>query len=114
MDFRVPIPSGNTQKQVQKAFGITPEVHESIPDQLYHLLKSTNHESDTSVIRVVNGIYAHDGYKFVEKFTDLVKSFGNFDLVDFNKSSETRTQINGWVGSVTNDKIPELLPDGTI
>jgi serpin B len=68
-------------------------------------------------LNVINSIWGQTDYPFLDAFLDcLALNYGaGLRIVDFmNKPEECRTTINGWVEEQTEDRIEELLPQGSI
>jgi serpin B len=68
-------------------------------------------------LRVVNSIWGREGYPFLSSFLDtLATDYGaGLRVLDFvNASEESRLIINGWVEEQTEQRIKDLLPEGSI
>ena len=66
---------------------------------------------------IANSLWAQTGLAFEQTFLDLLSSEydAGVELVDYvNDAEGARTEINGWVADQTEDRIPELLAEGTI
>lgn len=66
---------------------------------------------------IANSIWAEKTYEFLPSFLEtLARNYGaGARLVDYiNNPEGARLAINGWVSDETNDRIPELLPQGVI
>ncbi|WP_436346699.1 serpin family protein [Natronorubrum sp. FCH18a] len=64
-----------------------------------------------------NATWADEGYPFDDEFLDLLEVYyeAGDHLVDFSGSpEEARQEINEWVEERTNDRIEDLLPEGSI
>ncbi|MCU4973631.1 serpin family protein [Halobacteria archaeon AArc-m2/3/4] len=64
-----------------------------------------------------NAVWGQDGYGFSEEYLELLEAYygAGMELVDFSGSpEEARQQINEWVEAQTNDRIEDLLPEGSI
>lgn len=75
--------------------------------------------SGTSVVElsIVNSLWGQAGLTFGSSFLDLLAAeYGaGLELVDYRTAPETaRTAINDWVDEATQQRIPELLAEGTI
>ncbi|XP_042629190.1 leukocyte elastase inhibitor-like isoform X4 [Cyprinus carpio] len=69
------------------------------------------------VLSLANHLYGEQSYQFVEKFLNDTKTYYKAELeeVDFKKKSEAaRVNINKWVEKNTQEKIKDLLPQGSI
>jgi serpin B len=68
-------------------------------------------------LRVVNAAWAQRGYPFLTPYLDtLARYYGaGLNLLDFAAEAEpSRRLINDWVAGETEQRIPEMLPAGTI
>jgi len=70
-------------------------------------------------LNIANGLWAQNDFKFLDSYFDIVKSnyhseLTNVDFID-NYSRETvRKEINAWVAQKTNDKIKDILKQGSL
>jgi serpin B len=68
-------------------------------------------------LNIVNALWGQDGFSFLQEYLDtLGVNYGaGLRLVDFvNQTEESRQTINEWVSYYTENKIPELIPQGAI
>lgn len=68
-------------------------------------------------LTVANAAWAQRDYSFLPTYLDtLAESYGaGINLMDFISDSEgCRKTINGWVADQTEDRIPELLAEGSV
>lgn len=68
-------------------------------------------------LRVVNAAWAERQYTFLPSFLDtLALNYGaGIYLLDFLQAAEeARLTINGWVAEQTEERIPDLLPEGSV
>jgi serpin B len=68
-------------------------------------------------LNIANSTWVQDGYDFLQQFLDtLALNYGaGIWLVDFQSNpEEARLAINDWVARQTEDKIKDLLPQGSI
>ncbi|WP_158056233.1 serpin family protein [Halorussus halophilus] len=64
-----------------------------------------------------NAVWGQEEYPFREAYLELLDAYyqAGLNLVDFSGSpEEARTKINEWVAEQTNDRIEDLLPQGSI
>lgn len=69
------------------------------------------------LIETANSLWGQDDTIFEQSFLDtLAANYGaGIRLVDFKTAAEqARQAINAWVAGETSDKIPELIPEGTL
>jgi serpin B len=72
---------------------------------------------DAPRLNIVNAIWGQNDYPFSTTFLDtLAVNYGaGLRAVDFmNEPEAVRQRINGWVEDQTNERIQDLLPDGSI
>ena len=77
----------------------------------------TNGESQQVALRIANTPFAQRGMTFADGYLEALASrFGaGLRLVDYRTQSEAaREEINTWVAEATEQRIPELLAQGTI
>lgn len=68
-------------------------------------------------VRIANAAYLHQGYPFEQAYLDAIGThYGPaLNTVDFALDPDAVAhEINRFVADVTNDRIPDLVPDGTI
>ncbi len=68
-------------------------------------------------LSIANATFGQKGHEFLPSYIDLLGlNYGaGMSLLYFVADAEgSRKSINDWVGQVTEDKIPDLLPEGSI
>ncbi|MCH7659799.1 MAG: serpin family protein [Euryarchaeota archaeon] len=67
-------------------------------------------------LSIANALWGTREYPYREEYLDTVEEHYGAGLreVDFADSDGTREEINGWVAGETNDRIEEVLPEGSI
>jgi len=67
-------------------------------------------------LNVANALWGQDGFAFQPEFLDtLALNYGaGMQTVDFSRSEEARQTINDWVADQTEEKIIDLIPEGTL
>lgn len=90
------------------------EVHQGLLDLTKEISKPYKNGNDS--ISVANRMFIQNDFELVQKFIDDNKKFYSSEVgsTDFGKSEEARTTINSWVEKKTNDKIQDLLPEGSL
>uniref|UniRef100_A0A8C2E5S4 Serpin B6 n=1 Tax=Cyprinus carpio TaxID=7962 RepID=A0A8C2E5S4_CYPCA len=81
------------------------------------LMSELNKPGAPYVLSLANRLYGEQSYQFVEKFLNDAKIYykAGLEEVDFKKKSEAvRLDINKWVETNTQEKIKDLLPQGSI
>ncbi|WP_428264592.1 serpin family protein [Haliangium sp.] len=110
---------GETEAQMAQAlhFELPPERLHPAFNWLEQRLSSREADDDALRLRVVNASFGQEGYTFVPEYLDLLaENYGaGVSLLDFAGAPEaSRQAINDWVGYETYDRIPALLPPGSV
>ncbi|KAL1258617.1 hypothetical protein QQF64_009194 [Cirrhinus molitorella] len=120
---------GNTAAQMFKVlcFNNPPKPGTAAPapqysvDQIHSsfkkLMSELNKPGVPYLLSLANRLYGDQSYQFVEKFLNDAKRYyeAKLEKVDFKMKSETaRVDINKWVEKKTQEKIKDLLPQGSI
>lgn len=80
-------------------------------------LQSRDRGSDLFRLRIVNATFGRVGQEPLPSYLDLLaRNYGaGMALLDFeNEPEQARRAINRWVGKQTEDRIPDLLPEGSV
>lgn len=117
---------GETRQEMEETLHYTlgHETHEAnvaMQEALESRETTTDPESDEDVdafqLAVANSLWGREGYEFAEEFLQLMDTHYGAGLrrADFTGDPEgERERINEWVADATEDKIEDLLPDGSI
>lgn len=68
-------------------------------------------------LHTANALWAQDDYYFLDNYKNTIEQYygGKITNLDFVRDAEnSRKTINNWVEEQTNDKIKDLLPQGSI
>lgn len=109
----------NTKHQIREVLNVNlqgDDFHAALND-INLSLSDYNLQSDQVYLISVNNSWGRKGSNFKQEFLDLLaKYYGTgVNLLDFiNEAEKSRQIINQWVKKQTNDKIQNLLPQGTI
>uniref|UniRef100_A0A8C2E9V1 Serpin B6 n=1 Tax=Cyprinus carpio TaxID=7962 RepID=A0A8C2E9V1_CYPCA len=109
-----------TQKLEQKSPAqLTPgqKIEDQIHSSFNKLMSELKKPGAPYVLSLANRLYGEQSYQFVEKFLSDAKRYyeAGLEEVDFKKKSEdARVDINKWVEKNTQEKIKDLLPQGSI
>jgi serine protease inhibitor len=79
--------------------------------------ESKSDEQEPLQLDIANAVWAEQTYPFLQEFLDLIASnYGaGIRLADFfNQYDSIRKEINEWVYDETQEKIKDLLPDGSL
>lgn len=108
---------GVTAKEMATTLNLTQpsdEVHSAFAS-LMTMLNAP--EKDAYELRMANRLWGQTGYGFLPKYLATTKKQYGAELaqLDFvNQPDKSRQEINTWVEEQTNDKITDLLPQGSI
>ncbi len=113
---------GETEAQMAQTMHFAPqnELHPSFNALDLELgKKPTNSDKDQEPMQlnIANAVWAEQTFAFLPEFLDtLAVNYGaGVSLADFvNNPNTERVTINNWVSDQTEDKINDLLPDGSI
>ena len=104
---------GDTAKEMKETLKFPiedPKIH----DAFSYILKDLNCNEDAAYeLRIANGLWAQQDYKFSKTYFELLsEKYGapavNVDFV--GNVDGVRTLVNDWTAKATKDKIPEILP----
>uniref|UniRef100_A0A8C2PKB8 Serpin domain-containing protein n=1 Tax=Capra hircus TaxID=9925 RepID=A0A8C2PKB8_CAPHI len=113
-----PATRGAAATQEQEVARASPlEATEEMHRQLQRVLSEISKPSDDYELKIANRLFGEKTYLFLQKYLDYVEKHYHASLepVDFvNAADESRKKINSWVESQTNEKIKDLLPDGSL
>jgi serpin B len=116
--------AGDTAKQMSTALHFTlpqAQLHPAFNQLALDLAsrgqnaKGTNGKSFS--LNIANALWGQQGYKIQPAFLNtLAQNYGaGMNLLDFvNSPEDSRVTINNWVSSQTNNRINDLLPQGSI
>jgi serpin B len=79
--------------------------------------KTNDKDQEPLQLNIANAVWAEQTFPFLQEFLDTIAlNYGaGINLADFiNNYEPTRKEINGWVSDKTNEKIQDLLPDGSL
>jgi len=80
-------------------------------------LDPENADAAQTELAIANKVYASDSFSFQDAFITNLEDNYQSDLEELSFASDpegSRETINTWVSEQTNNKIPELLGDGTV
>ena len=110
---------GETANQIADVmhFSLPPEkLHPAFNAISTELLQHTGQENGPK-INVANSIWGQANRPFQAEYLDLLAEdygAGLFTLDFTAQPEEARKQINDWVGQQTEEKIPEIIPEGAL
>jgi serpin B len=110
--------AGQTDTELRNAF------HFTLPGDSLHaaygaLITSldTGRSYNNYTLATADKLFGQQGFPFLSSYLDITKDDYEAPLqsLDFESDPETaRSTINAWVASQTDNKIPELFPEGSI
>ncbi|XP_016067452.1 PREDICTED: serpin B10 [Miniopterus natalensis] len=106
-------PESEKKRKTDFNLGKVEEIHSDFQT----LISKINNPSNAYVLKTANGIYAEKTYPFLSKYLEDMKTYFGAEpqSVSFLEASDQiRKEINCWVESQTEGKIPDLLPDDAI
>jgi serpin B len=109
--------AGKTQQEILQALHWAPP-----PGEMPSAFSAQDQEleeaaGDGAVLSAANGIWYQQGGELLKAFQDVARKQYQARVrpVDFiGDGGAVRSQINDWVGSKTEGKIPDLFPEGSI
>ena len=113
---------GETEAQMAQVLHFAPqnELHPSFNTLDLELNKdpiSLDKDQEPLQLNIANAVWAEQTFSFLPEFLDTIAvNYGaGVSLADFvNKPNEERITINNWVSDKTEEKINDMLPDGSI
>ena len=79
--------------------------------------KGLDPDQEPMKLSIANAVWAEQNFPFLPDYLDMIAvNYGaGIHLADFvNQFDPTRKEINNWVSDQTEDKINDLLPDGSV
>jgi len=108
---------GDTAAEMQRVLRL-PDDADALHDSASRLLAAWNDaERDAYELRIVNRLFGEESYTFEEPFLALTRErYGApLESVDFANAFEAqRAHINSWVSTQTEERIEDLLPEGSL
>ncbi|MCG6941550.1 MAG: serpin family protein [Thiohalocapsa sp.] len=74
-------------------------------------------EEERLILNIANALWGQEGFPFRQDYVDLLDRYYNAPLIllDFQTAPEDARQvINDWVAEKTEDRIQDLLPEGSV
>ena len=113
---------GETEAQMTQTLHFTPQdkLHPSFNTLDLALEKepiNLDKDKEPMQLNIANAVWAEKTFSFLPEFLDTIAiNYGaGVNLANFkNEPNQERTTINNWVSDQTEDKINDLLPDGSI
>ncbi|KAK3103043.1 hypothetical protein FSP39_015992 [Pinctada imbricata] len=104
-----------TLKQIRETMKFN-EPDDALYGAFEKYLQLINSDRGGVTLKAANSIYPSSKYPPAEKYVqDCKKAFGvSVETLNYDKAEEARNKINRWVESQTNDRIKDLLPEGSL
>jgi serpin B len=105
--------AGNTANEMNNVLNILQNNPATLGSfgRIYNLL---NQKQEGYTISTANSFWAHQNYKFLEEYLNLLQNFYMAEAheLDFAKNVESAETINNWVEEQTKEKIKDMIqPD---
>ncbi len=108
---------GNTDTEIANVMSYTQE-HNELHPSFGYLIDDLSSGNDASFnMNIVNGVWLEKTFEIKDNYAEILTDnyFAAIDNLDFMYSpDESRTEINDWVSTNTNDKIKDLFPKNSI
>ena len=107
---------GTTQDEIQSVFHFIKD-DKTRRDYSHQIISDLNKPSANYILSTANALWVQDKFQILDEYKDLTETdylskTENLDFVTYPE--ESRQTINSWVEEKTNDKIKDLLPQGSI
>ena len=107
---------GTTQDEIQSVFHFIKD-DQTRRNYTHTILSELNKPDQNYTLSSANALWVQDKFPILKEFTDVAETYylaktENLDFV--THSEDSRQTINKWVEEKTNDKIKDLLPEGSI
>ena len=104
--------NGQTKYEIQSVFHY-PKNSDQATAYMYNLLNSNSKEYQ---LNTANALWIKDDFDIKQNYIETIQDYygGEITKLDFNQAEQSRQTINSWVELQTNDKIKDLLPQGSI
>ncbi|WP_336345828.1 serpin family protein [Halalkalicoccus ordinarius] len=112
--MRYELPQETLHPAIESLSGALDERAENADD--LGLLDRLRGREATFDLSVTNALWGNEEYPYREAYLEALDDHYGAGLrqVDFTESEATRAEINDWVAGETNDRIEEVLPEGSI
>lgn len=107
---------GETEEEIRSVFEF-PKATEGRQLGNAGLYNKLNTGDEEYLLRTANAIWMDKDYDFKDDYIETIEKYygGESDRFDFGKEPEkARKDINKWVAKQTEDKIEDLIPEGTL
>jgi len=107
---------GTTQDEIHSVFHFVRD-DQARRDYAHQTISDLNKPAQNYILSTANALWIQDKFPILDEYKDVTETYylaktENLDFV--TRSEESRKTINSWVEEKTNDKIKNLLPEGSI
>jgi serpin B len=107
---------GTTQEEIQSVFHFIKD-DQTRRDYSNQIISELNEPSKNYILSTANALWIQDKFPILDEYKYVTETYylsqtENLDFV--TQPEESRQTINKWVEEKTNDKIKDLLPQGSI
>lgn len=107
---------GTTQDEIRSVFHFIKD-DQTRRNYTHAILSELNKPDQNYTLSSANALWVQDKFPILKEFTDVAETYylaktENLDFV--THSEDSRQTINKWVEEKTNDKIKDLLPQGSL
>lgn len=107
----------DTEDQMAKVLKLDKMDRSRVPQQMEQFVHRLKKGNESVTLKLANRLFPHSDKRILEDYVSLVsKCFSaSVKQLDFtNELEESRKEINTWVEEETNDKIKDILPEGSL
>ncbi|KAF7246044.1 hypothetical protein EYD10_07839 [Varanus komodoensis] len=87
---------------------------ESIHSAFQELITEINQPTSAYTLKTANRLYGKKTFNFIDEYLQLTKKYYHAELQPVDFSEQVRREINSWVQGQTENKIKDLLPQGSL
>jgi serine protease inhibitor len=108
--------AGDTKADMARTMHLTDVHPDAVHPGFSGLIARASEYGDGAKLRIANRIWAAEGMGLADRFLALTRDeYGaEAENANFGDAEVVRQRINGWVAEMTNDRIQDLLPPGSI
>jgi len=107
---------GTTQDEIKSVFHFASD-DQTRRDYSHQIISDLNKPAQNYILSTANALWVQDKFPILNEYKDVTETyyFSKTENLDFaTQQEESRNTINSWVEEKTNDKIKDLLPQGSI
>jgi serpin B len=107
---------GQTASEIQSVFDF-PANDSMRRSSIEAICNELNNTSADYRLNIANALWIQQDYPLLDEYLNVIKSYyaGEASNVDFERALEqTRQTINAWVENRTNNRIKDLIPEGSL